>query len=48
MTTKISNKKNIETALKNKGIDAEIIKGNGYFYLVGKENSYLDVGRYST
>lgn len=29
-------KKTIDAALKENGLDAEIFKGNGYFYFVGK------------
>lgn len=38
----------MESALRRAGINAEMIKGQGYFYFVGEVGSYLDVGRYST
>jgi hypothetical protein len=31
-----SSKQNIDNAIKKAGIQAEIFKGNGYFYFVGK------------
>ena len=43
-----ANKSLIESALRRAGINAEIIKGRGYFYFVGEIGSYLDVGRFST
>lgn len=48
-----STKKAIDAALKSSGIDAEIFKGNGYFYFVGlsvnlaSEQGVYGVARFS-
>jgi len=35
-----SSKQNIDNAIKKLGIEAEIFKGNGYFYFVGKSMDF--------
>ena len=48
-----ANKKTIDAALKEAGLDCEIFKGNGYFYFVGKsvdlasEQGVYGVARFS-